>query len=281
VPELPEVETTVRGLRAVLIARVCLGVGAVDWPRMLPNTSEEMLAAVLVGDRVESVGRRGKYLVLEFSNGPLLVIHRKMSGNVLLNLPSAPLEKHTHLTVKFSDDVELRLVDPRKFSRVYLFVDTTNAQQFFAERLGLDPIEELTLRDLRRLLETRRGRLKSVLLDQRTFPGVGNLYCDEALWRARIHPLRSADSLSRAETARLFESLQAVLLEAIERRGTSFSDYRDADGAPGDFQNHLSSYGREGLPCMRCGRLIQKIVVGMRGTHFCPKCQRLKLPKLR
>jgi formamidopyrimidine-DNA glycosylase len=248
---------------------------------MLPNTSEEMLSQVLIGDRVASVGRKGKYLTLEFSNGPLLVIHRKMSGNVLLTLPSAPIEKHTHLAVKFSHDVELRLVDPRKFSRVYLFVEFPDALQFFAERLGLDPIEELTLADLRRLLKSRRGRVKSVLLDQRTFPGVGNLYCDEALWRARIHPLRSADSLSRAETARLFASLQGVLLEAIDRRGTSFSDYRDADGVPGEFQNHLSSYGREGLPCYRCGRLIQKIVVGMRGTHFCPKCQRLKASSVR
>jgi formamidopyrimidine-DNA glycosylase len=243
---------------------------------MLPNTSEEMLGEVILGDRVAAVGRRGKYLTIDFQNGPLLVIHRKMSGNVLLTLPTALMEKHTHLAVEFSGNVELRLVDPRKFSRVYLFVDNSDSQRFFSERLGLDPIEELTLRDLRDLLRVRRGRLKSVLLDQRTFPGVGNLYCDEALWRARIHPLRAADSLSRAETGRLFESLQGVLLEAIERRGTSFSDYRDADGAPGEFQNHLSSYGREGLPCLRCGRLIQKIVVGMRGTHFCANCQRLK-----
>jgi formamidopyrimidine-DNA glycosylase len=276
VPELPEVETTARGLRSVLIDRECVRVHDVDWPRMLPNTSEEMLAEVLLGDRVAAVGRRGKYLTIDFRNGPLLVIHRKMSGNVLLTLPSAAMEKHTHLAVEFAGDVELRLVDPRKFSRVYLFVDAGDSQRFFSERLGLDPIEELTLRDLRQLLQVRRGRLKSVLLDQRTFPGVGNLYCDEALWRARIHPLRPADSLSRVETLRLFESLQGVLLEAIERRGTSFSDYRDADGAPGDFQNHLSSYGRQGLPCLRCGRQIQKIVVGMRGTHFCPKCQRLK-----
>ena len=278
VPELPEVETTARGLRGVLIDRECVAVRGVDWPRMLPNISEEMLGEVLVGDRVISVGRRGKYLTIEFQCGPLLVIHRKMSGNVLLTPSAAPLEKHTHLAVEFSGEIELRLVDPRKFSRVYLFVDPIDSVRFFSERLGLDPIEELTLADLRRLLHTRRGRLKSVLLDQRTFPGVGNLYCDEALWLARIHPLRPADSLTRAETQRLFESLQGVLLEAIERRGTSFSDYRDADGAPGEFQNHLSSYGRDGLPCFRCGRLIQRIVVGMRGTHFCPKCQKAPSP---
>jgi formamidopyrimidine-DNA glycosylase len=115
-----------------------------------------------------------------------------------------------------------------------------------------------------------------VLLDQRTFPGVGNLYCDEALWRARVHPLRSADSLSRVETGRLYESLRGVLLEAIERRGTSFSDYRDESGELGEFQDHLNSYGREGLPCPRCSRPIKKIVVGMRGTHFCSYCQKLK-----
>src|SRR3954471_11288051 len=208
---------------------------------MLPNTSEEMLSQVLVNDQVSAVGRRGKYLTLEFQNGPLLVIHRKMAGNVLLMPASAPVERHTHLAMAFSGDVEMRLVDPRKFSRVYLFVDPEEARAFFSQRLGLDPLEELTLADVRRLLALRRGRLKSVLLDQRTFPGVGNLYCDEALWRARVHPLRSADSLSRAETTRLFDSLQGVLLEAIERRGTSFSDYLDADGARGEFQNELSS----------------------------------------
>jgi formamidopyrimidine-DNA glycosylase len=278
-PELPEVETTARGLRGVLISRECLSVHSVDWPRMLPNTSEEMLAEVLVGDRVSAVGRKGKYLTLEFQQGPLLVIHRKMSGNVLLMSASEPIERHTHLAVGFSESSELRLVDPRKFSRVYMFTCPDDAHSFFSERLGVDPLDELTLPLLRRLLEVRRGRLKSVLLDQRTFPGVGNLYCDEALWRARIHPLRPAESLTRTETRRLYESLQGVLLEAIERRGTSFSDYRDADGAPGEFQNHLSSYGREGLPCPRCGRLIQKTYVGMRGTHFCPGCQRLKRPR--
>jgi formamidopyrimidine-DNA glycosylase len=260
----------------MLVGLECVTVRGVDWPRMLPNTSEEMLSQVLVGDRVSSVGRRGKYLTLEWQNGPLLVIHRKMAGNVLLMPASAPLERHTHLAVAFSGDIEMRLVDPRKFSRVYLFVDPEEARAFFSLRLGLDPLEELTLADLRRLLALRRGRLKSVLLDQRTFPGVGNLYCDEALWRARVHPLRSADSLSRVETGRLYESLRGVLLEAIERRGTSFSDYRDASGELGEFQNHLNSYGREGLPCPRCSRPIKKIVVGMRGTHFCSNCQKLK-----
>ncbi len=170
-PELPEVETTVRGLRTVLVGLECVGVRGVDWPRMLPNTSEEMLSQVLVSDRVSAVGRRGKYLTLEFQNGPLLVIHRKMAGNVLLMPASAPLERHTHLAVAFSGDVEIRLVDPRKFSRVYLFVDPDEARAFFSLRLGLDPLEELTLAELRRLLALRRGRLKSVLLDQRTFPG--------------------------------------------------------------------------------------------------------------
>lgn len=243
---------------------------------MLPNASEELLAQVLIGDRVESIGRKGKYLTIAFAAGPLLVLHRKMAGNVLLQPQSQPPERHTHIRVGFDGGTELRLVDPRKFSRVHLFTDPEEAAAFFRERIGLDPVEELTLIDLRGILAVRRGRLKSVLLDQRAFPGVGNLYCDEALWRARIHPLRAADSLSRTETGRLFESLTGVLNEAIARRGTSFSDYRDESGAKGDFQNHLSVYGREGLPCPRCGREIQRIVVGMRGTHLCPRCQRVR-----
>ncbi|MFN0073181.1 MAG: bifunctional DNA-formamidopyrimidine glycosylase/DNA-(apurinic or apyrimidinic site) lyase [Chloroflexota bacterium] len=274
-PELPEVETTARGLRRELVDRVCSSVGGVDWPRMLPNTCAEMLAEVLIGDRVTGVGRRGKYLTIAFEKGALLVIHRKMAGNVLLQPAAAPCERHTHLSVSFSGGVDLRLVDPRKFSRVLLFLDADESDVYFAARLGIDPVEALTLADLRALLANRRGRLKSVLLDQRTFPGVGNLYCDEALWRARIHPLRTADSLSRHETARLFESLRGVLLEAIERRGTSFSDYRDESGALGEFQHYLNAYGREGLPCSRCGRRILKMVIGARGTHVCPGCQQL------
>lgn len=273
-PELPEVETTARGLRREVVGLTIVSVDDVDWPRMVPNAPEELLRAALVGRRVAGAGRRGKYLTISTDDGQLLVIHRKMAGNVLLQSAESPAPRHTHLSVGLSDGRALRLIDARKFSRVYLFHDSEDAGRFFSERLGLDPLDELTPATLRQTMARRRGRLKSVLLDQRAFPGMGNLYTDEVLWRARLHPLRSADSLTRAELARLFESIGAVLAEAIEARGTSISDYRDQSGQPGEYQQRLQVYGRDGEPCPRCGRAILKTWVGARGTHFCRGCQR-------
>jgi formamidopyrimidine-DNA glycosylase len=274
-PELPEVETTARGLRAQILGTRVTRVGGVDWPRIVVNATEELLQAVLQAQQVTEVGRRGKYLTISFDTGPVLVLHRKMSGNVLLTPSDMPIQKHTHLIVTLSDGRDVRLVDPRKFSRVYLFESTDLADVFFAERLGIDPLVDLTLADLRAIMGKRSGRLKSVLLDQTAFPGMGNLYCDEALWRARVHPLRTASSLTRAEMSRLFESIRGVLEEAVERRGTSFSDYLDQNGEKGSFQEHLNAYGQEDKPCPRCGKRIKKFWLGARGTHVCPSCQRM------
>lgn len=274
-PELPEVETTARGLRAQILGTRVVDVAGVDWPRIVANASEDILRSVLTELEVSEVGRRGKYLTISFDAGPVLVLHRKMSGNVLLTPSDAPIQKHTHLIVTLSDARDVRLVDPRKFSRVYLFESVESADEFFNERLGIDPLVDLTLADLRAIVSKRSGRLKSVLLDQTAFPGMGNLYCDEALWRARVHPLRAASSLTRAETGRLFDAIRGVLEEAVERRGTSFSDYLDQDGEKGSFQEHLNAYGQEDKPCPRCARPIKKFWLGARGTHICPGCQRL------
>lgn len=242
---------------------------------MLPQTSEDEIRGLLTGLAVKGVDRRGKYLLIEFEDDRWLSIHRKMSGNVLLRAPGAPPEPHTHLEVGFDDGTLLRFVDARKFGRVYLFRSVDERDAFLAARVGPEPLTELDATSLASMLRGRRGRVKSLLLDQAFLAGVGNLYADEALWEARVHPLRTADSLTQREVKRLAEAIKHVLVLGIERRGASFSNYRDADDLPGENQQHLHVYGREGQPCPRCGRTIKRIVIGMRSAHFCARCQKL------
>jgi formamidopyrimidine-DNA glycosylase len=275
-PELPEVETTARGLQERILGRTVIEVGSLDWPRMAPNASLAMLVTTAVGRTVVSIMRRGKYVVAGLSGDAFLVLHRKMSGNLVLRSVEHPVEKHTHLTVTFDDRMRLDFVDPRKFGRIYLFLGRDSLDAFLDERLGPEPLE-ISRPDFEQLLAQRRGRLKSLLLDQTFLAGIGNLYADEILWTARLHPERPVDSLSTRERARLHEAIQGVLEAAIARRGTSFSDYVDASGEPGTNQDHLQVYGRAGQPCLRphCRRPIERRVIAQRGTWICPTCQTL------
>lgn len=243
---------------------------------MVPNTTEEELNFALRGKRIECVDRRGKYLLILFDDDSWMVIHRKMSGNLLLQERDTPIAPHTHLVMQLETGAQLRFVDARKFGRVYLFHSTVELDEFLAERLGPDSLLDLDPKLLSNKLRGRSGRIKSLLLDQSFIAGVGNLYADEALWEARIHPLRTADSLSSREVRRLAEAIKRVLVLGIERRGTSFSTYRDSDGSAGENQDYLNVYGREGQPCPRCGTRIKRITIGQRSACFCPKDQRLR-----
>jgi formamidopyrimidine-DNA glycosylase len=274
-PELPEVETTARGLRARIVGLRVSRVGGVDWPRMVPNSSEADLQNGLIGLRVTGIDRRGKYVLVQFEQDRWLGIHRKMSGNVLLRTVDAPPEAHTHLEIAFDDGTLLRFVDPRKFGRVYLFNSTVELDEFLGERLGPDSLVDLDRAVLTQKLHGRKARIKTLLLDQAFMAGIGNLYADEALWEARLHPLRPADSLSGEDIDGLAMAIKSVLEQAIARRGTSFSDYRDADGSPGENQEFLNVYGRAAQPCPRCGGPISRILVAQRSSHFCGKCQKL------
>jgi formamidopyrimidine-DNA glycosylase len=196
-----------------------------------------------------------------------------MIGNLLFEPTTNDREAHTHLVVGFDNRMDLRFVDARKFGRVYLFRSGIELNDFFAERLGPDSLVDLDGALLADKLKGRRGRLKSLLLDQAFLAGVGNLYADEALWEARLHPLRTANSLSADEVQRLAVAVKQVLALGIERRGTSFSSYRDSDGTPGENQEFLSVYGREGEACPRCGTPIRRIRIGQRSSYFCPTCQ--------
>jgi formamidopyrimidine-DNA glycosylase len=268
-PELPEVENYRRDLQNLLVGRRFTGV-YIDWPRQVAVPDVETFKARLPGQVITQVGRRGKYLVFHLSRD-FLLIHLRMSGRLHVEPTSAPPDPHAHVVLRLDGREELRFRDPRKFGRVYLVDDPRRV----VEKLGPEPLEEgFTAERLAEMLARRRGRIKSLLLNQEFLAGLGNIYADEALHAAGIHPLRPADTLTHEEVRRLHAAIRATLLKAIEQRGTTFDGfYLDARGRPGRYQSRLAVYGRAGEPCLGCGTPIQRIVVGQRGTHFCPRCQ--------
>jgi len=269
-PELPEVETYARDLAGVLGGRTFTGA-RVDWPNQIPGNTPESLDAAVRGQAVAEVSRRGKYLVLRLTRDWLLV-HLKMSGRLQVAPAGDPPNPHAHVVFGLDRGEELRFHDPRKFGRVHLLADPAP----ILGPLGPEPLgEALTPAAFRGRLAGRRGRLKPLLLDQTFLAGLGNIYVDESLWAARLHPLRSADSLTPDEIDRLYHAMREVLERAIDARGTSFSaaGYRDLTGNPGEMQGTLAVFRRTGEPCPRCGTPIARLVVGGRGTHVCVGCQ--------
>jgi formamidopyrimidine-DNA glycosylase len=270
VPELPEVETVARGLGELLVGRTFTGV-TVHWPRTVAQPPSDIFPAAITGRRVRSVGRRGKYVVITLERGYLL-IHLKMSGRLRVVSAGEPLDPHTHTIFDLDDGWQLRFNDTRKFGRVYL----VDRLEEVTGHLGPEPLaDDLTLDRFRTLLARRSGRLKSLLLNQEFVAGVGNIYADETLFGARLHPLRGADTLSPEEEGRLYESMRRVLQRAVDSRGTTLDDtgYVDARGQAGQYQEQLAVYGREGQPCRVCGTLIERMVIGGRSCHYCQHCQ--------
>jgi formamidopyrimidine-DNA glycosylase len=269
-PELPEVETYARDLAGKLPGRVFSGARA-DWPRQLPRNSPEELGGRLAGQVVLSVGRRGKYLRFDLS-GDVLLVHLKMSGRLQLLPAAAPPNPHAHVVFSLDGGDELRFHDPRKFGRVYLLADPAPVLgPLGPEPLapGLDPAWFTSE------LARRRTRLKPLLLDQTFLAGLGNIYVDESLWAAGLHPLRPACTLAEDEARRLFAAIRDVLARAVAARGTSFSaaGYRDLTGNRGEMQGSLAVFDQTGRPCLRCETPVVKTVVAGRGTHWCPACQ--------
>jgi formamidopyrimidine-DNA glycosylase len=282
-PELPEVETVARDLRPRVVGAEIAGARC-TWERTLRTHAPEAFAEAITGRTVDAVGRRAKLLVFELSGDVAMTIHLKMTGQLFVVPASAADDPHVRLALRFVDGRELRFRDIRKFGRVGLYERDPITRELLIERGGagvfartgpepLDPA--FTLRDFRRRLRLRRGRLKSLLLDQTFLAGVGNIYADEALWAARLHPLRPADALRPADEKRLYEEIRRVLAVAVEQRGSSVDDYTAPDG-DGSMQERLEVYQRTGAPCSRCGRPIRRIVVGARSTLFCSWCQRLR-----
>jgi formamidopyrimidine-DNA glycosylase len=270
-PELPEVETVARDLRPLITGATIVDATTL-WPRTLRGITPAEFADGVAGRRVETVGRRGKQLVVNLSGDAFLTIHLKMTGQLFVVPQGRPEDPYVRLVLSLEDGREVRFRDIRKFGRVGLYTPET-ADPF--AKVGPEPLSDaLTVGAFRRVLRARKGRLKSLLLDQSFIAGVGNIYADEALWAARLHPLRTAPTLRPSDERRLWVALRRILAEAVIRRGSSIDDYTAPDG-DGEMQDHLAVYQRTGEPCHRCGRPIKRIVVGGRATHFCSWCQRL------
>ena len=281
-PELPEVETVARGLQASIAGRRILSVTLrktdfIDDPVAIERE--------LPGRQIARVERFGKFMLLQLASkhdalgvvaedtaaAEALLVHLGMTGNLAPHHAEQPLAKHTHVTFVLDDGRELRYTDPRRFGRMaYLAGDTLAAELL---RFGAEPLL-VSGEAFARRVRSSRARIKALLLDQRVLRGVGNIYADESLWSARIHPARAGGGLKLAEASTLLRALQKILRKAIQMRGSSTSDFVDADGVEGDYQQHHRVYGREGEKCFRCGAKIKRILVAGRSSHFCPVCQR-------
>jgi len=280
-PELPEVETVARGLRRAILGRriVSVTLGKTDFIDD-PAALEEHLP----GRQIAAVERFGKFMLLRLSaaaglnrvptNGDAapaaLLVHLGMTGQIA-PMPSAqPREKHTHVCLLLDDGRELRYADARRFGRIAYLTEAPLAEEL--KEFGADPLEASDDEFASRI-RGRRARIKALLLDQSVLRGVGNIYADESLWRAKIHPARLGAQLSKQQAKTLRRVLQEILQKAIVMRGSSISDFLDAEGEPGEYQRHHRAYGREGKACYRCKSSVRRAIVAGRSSYFCPKCQ--------
>ena len=280
-PELPEVETVARGLQKSVAGRRILSV----WLGMTDFIDDPAAVEQHVpGRRIEAVERYGKFMLLRLSpkanaNGDSekvdaqtssLLVHLGMTGQLAPFAAAQPYAKHTHVWFGLDDGRELRYTDPRRFGRMAYLTGAMLAEELTA--FGADPLlvsaEEFASR-----IRSRNARIKALLLNQSVLRGVGNIYADESLWRAKIHPAKRGADLSKKQTTTLRKVLQDVLRKAILARGSSISDFLDAEGQPGEYQRHHRAYGREGQRCYRCGAAIRRVIVAGRSSYFCPKCQ--------
>jgi len=271
-PELPEVETIRRDLLGHVVGRTITGVRVAAGAERVIRGDDSFVRR-LAGRRIDGLSRRGKYLLfrLDSEERPLfLAVHLRMTGSLLYRRSGDPPDAYVRAVIALDDGSELRYADLRKLGQMWLVDSSEEA----VGRLGPEPLDAaFTVAKLRETLVGRRAPIKSVLLDQRAIAGIGNIYADEALFAARIHPLRPASSLSEAEVKRLYRAIRRVLNDALGNRGSSFRDYVDAAGREGRHQLRVKVFRRTGQPCYVCGAEIARIKVGGRSTHFCPHCQ--------
>jgi formamidopyrimidine-DNA glycosylase len=271
VPELPEVETVCRQLEPELEGRRIEELEVYD-PRWSRPVAPEQLGEAVSGRTIEGLGRRGKYLLLELSGGRTLVMHLRMTGNLIIPERSTE-ERHLRARFRLDDGREVWFTDPRRFGEA-LLLDDGEIDEHFASRLGIEPLSEgFTDAALGEIAAGRKAPLKSFLLDQKGIAGVGNIYADEALFRARLHPLSPAGSMKPEHLGALRDGVVAALEAGIDGGGASIDDYRDGRGERGRMQDEFLVHRREGEPCPRCDGTIERIVVGGRSTYFCPACQ--------
>lgn len=271
-PELPEVETVVRGLRPDMVGRTVTGVWW-DWERVIAHTTPNDFANRIRGQTVQAIHRRAKYIVIAMTHD-FCVVHLRMTGRLYVAdaHSTTHADKWVHLKLALEDGRELRFSDSRKFGRVWLLNDLSALD----EALGQEPLEAgFTLEYLAQCLAKTKRAIKAVLLDQTVIAGVGNIYADEALFQARVHPMRPANALTVGEIDLLRQTIRTALAEGIAHEGASINWYRKPDGGKGDAQTHFWAYGRDGQPCKVCGTILLKTRVAQRGTHYCPQCQPL------
>jgi formamidopyrimidine-DNA glycosylase len=270
-PELPEVETIRRQLAPHLEGLTIEDVEILDfrWTRPEPP---EYVAGLLAGAKVERVNRAGKYLIWELDDDRHLLIHLRMTGALLFDPPVEP--PHTRVRFTLSNGHRIAYVDPRRFGTSNLFQSREDRDAYLAARLGPEPLTPaFTVEYVRKASRGRTGPIKSFILDQHQIAGVGNIYADEALFRAKVHPLRPAGTLTKAQWQGLHTGIEQALAAGIDAKGASIDDFRHVDGAKGSFQDRFLIHLREGEPCVECGRPIRKMWVGGRGTYVCEHCQ--------
>jgi formamidopyrimidine-DNA glycosylase len=277
VPELPEVETIRTSLAPGLTGRRLERVDILD-PRLTRPEPPELVAAALTGELVVDVRRRGKYLIVVFESGRHLLVHLRMTGNVLYPAPEGHEDDpYVRAVVRLDDGSDVAYRDVRRFGTWELLEPGELEAYFAARRLGVEPLgRSFTPTGLGRSLAGRRAPIKAALLDQRAAAGVGNIYADEALWYARVHPLTPAGELSDEQVSALRDGVRKALRLGIRRQGATLRDYRGADGSRGRMQDEFRVYGREHEPCERCGTPIAKTRAAGRGTWYCPTCQPLR-----
>ena len=274
-PELPEVETIRRQLAPHLEGRRIESAQVLD-PRWSEPAAPEEVADALVGREILAVGRRGKYLDVELAGEVHLVMHLRMTGNLLLVPPGEDGDRrYVRVRLGLDDGSTLLFTDPRRFGTGLVLLGDAARDEYFASRLGVEPLSpDFTPEALRALAKGRRSPVKAFLLSQERIAGVGNIYADEALWRARIHPLRAVGTLRRPQIEALHAAVVESLEAGIDARGATIDDFRHVDGAEGSFQDRFMVHRREGEPCPRCGTTIVKLRAAGRGTYICPHCQR-------
>ncbi|MCR8843643.1 DNA-formamidopyrimidine glycosylase [Paenibacillus sp. SC116] len=272
-PELPEVETVKRTLNELVTGKRIERV-TVSLPRIIQRPQEhEQFGDAVVGHTIQHIDRRGKFLIFRL-DGLVLVSHLRMEGRYGVYRSEDPVEKHTHVIFHFDDGTELRYKDVRQFGTMHLFNAGDEEVMAPLHKLGIEPMDpSFTVDALYESLRKRRSAIKPVLLNQHIVVGLGNIYVDEALFLARIHPLQSADSLTREQVERLYYAIVSTLKEAIDAGGSSIKSYVNGQGEMGMFQQQLKVYGQQGQACTNCGTMIEKSVVGGRGTHTCRVCQ--------
>ncbi|MCX6830214.1 MAG: bifunctional DNA-formamidopyrimidine glycosylase/DNA-(apurinic or apyrimidinic site) lyase [candidate division Zixibacteria bacterium] len=273
-PELPEVETVVRGLRRTVLNQIIDSL-YINSPRIARAYFEGDIDK-LRGKKFIAIRRRGKNILMDLSDGHTLWVHLKMTGHFYYLPKKAPIDKHDHLIFYFRDShYSLHFNDYRRFGRVRLLKTGELSSRQGLNDLGPEPLE-IKPDAFIALFRSAKRMIKPALLDQTFLAGLGNIYADEALYLARIHPKRSTDSLPKKKLEELYRAIQQVLRKAINKMGTSVDTFAGVDGKPGGFQHYLKAYGREGEPCFRCGAAIRRQKIGSRSAHYCPRCQRLR-----